>query len=253
MTTSATKVDIWMPVYVGDYLASTTRLTTAQHGAYFLMLLDYWKNGPPPDDDLTLSQIARLPVENWREIQHSISSFFQISDGKWIHPASDERLEEAKRNRINASNRGKLGAEARYRLKNNVLTIDEVMLHPSTEDGSSSSSSSVTLSPPASVASSKTKVNEKSIGVESEKFDLFWSIWPTDKNKVRRFEAQEFWGAERLSEHFDTIVAHVKSSITGEQWQGGFVPVPYNYLKQKMWLDGPPKQVPQFSFGRRVL
>jgi uncharacterized protein YdaU (DUF1376 family) len=43
--------DTWMPFYVGDYLSATGRLTTEQHGAYLLILLDYWKNGPPPNDD----------------------------------------------------------------------------------------------------------------------------------------------------------------------------------------------------------
>lgn len=83
----------WMPLYVADYLRKTTRLTTEQHGAYCLLIMDYWVNGAPPDDDVALAQIVRLPLNIWRKHRNVIQSFFAVKDAKWTHDRIDgERM-----------------------------------------------------------------------------------------------------------------------------------------------------------------
>jgi uncharacterized protein YdaU (DUF1376 family) len=113
----------WMPLYVADYLRKTTRLTTEQHGAYMLLIMDYWVNGAPPDDDTALAQIVRLPLSTWRKHRGVILSLpgqaFSVKDGKWIHDRiEDERMKalaitEVKR--AGGKERQRLAAEARAR------------------------------------------------------------------------------------------------------------------------------------------
>src|SRR2546421_11547938 len=75
-----------MPLYIGDYLADTGRLTTEGHGAYLLMLMDYWRTRRPlPDDDEQLGAITKLGAERFRKLRPILMHFFCIQDGCWLH------------------------------------------------------------------------------------------------------------------------------------------------------------------------
>lgn len=109
---------IWMPLYVGDYLADTTRLTTEQHGAYLLMLLDYWRNGPLPDDDGALAQITHLSPSAWASHKPALSKFFQITGCVWRSENLDAELKKAAENRAKASQKASAAAKARWEREN---------------------------------------------------------------------------------------------------------------------------------------
>jgi uncharacterized protein YdaU (DUF1376 family) len=106
--------DIWMPLYIGDYLADTSRLTTEQHGAYLLLIMDYWRNGPPPDNAQVLAQITRMSADAWSNAQAMLSSFFSVKGGFWHHDRIDSELVAAKANKEKATAKASAAASARW-------------------------------------------------------------------------------------------------------------------------------------------
>jgi uncharacterized protein YdaU (DUF1376 family) len=104
----------WMPLYIGDYLRDTARLTVAEHGAYLLLIMDYWVNGPPPDDDAKLAAIVRATPTTWRrKLRPTIELFFQKTDGFWRQKRID--FERARAHELNEQKRkaGQASAAAR--------------------------------------------------------------------------------------------------------------------------------------------
>ncbi|HYJ44039.1 MAG TPA: YdaU family protein [Xanthobacteraceae bacterium] len=73
----------WMPLYIGDYLRDTSRLTTEEHGAYLLLIMDYWVNGPPPDNDRQLAAIVKASPHKWKNLRKILGPFFKIREGYW--------------------------------------------------------------------------------------------------------------------------------------------------------------------------
>lgn len=90
------KPDVWMPLYVNDYLGDTTHLTTEQHGAYLLLLMSAWKRqGRLPNDDMQLAAICRLTLQSWRKHRSVILPFFSGSGDDLIHKRVSEELGKA--------------------------------------------------------------------------------------------------------------------------------------------------------------
>lgn len=108
------KTDAWMPLYIGDYLGATQRLTTEQHGAYLLLLMDYWRNGAPPNDDAVLAQIVRLSPTLWRKMKPVILGFFEPADGKLVHSRAETEIVRAVEHQVRRSSKAKKAADARW-------------------------------------------------------------------------------------------------------------------------------------------
>lgn len=112
------KVDIYMPLYIGDYLKDTMHLSPEQHGIYLLLLMNYWSQGGPlPDENDYLARVTKSSLEAWQSHRSVIGRFFTITDGMWRHERVDFELAKALKHKEAKSKGGKMGALARWNSK----------------------------------------------------------------------------------------------------------------------------------------
>lgn len=86
----------YMQLYVSDYLADTSHLNAAQHGAYLLLLMNYWQRGKPlPDSNDRLATVARMSSDEWTTHRGVLVEFFSLENGCWIHARVERDLRKA--------------------------------------------------------------------------------------------------------------------------------------------------------------
>lgn len=107
--------DVWMPVYLSEYLMNTLLLTTEQHGAYFLLRIAAWKSGGVlPNDPEQLQAITRLPPAKWKANEKVLRAFFVEHGDALHHEDIKKELAAALQNMENKSAAGRKGAYSRH-------------------------------------------------------------------------------------------------------------------------------------------
>lgn len=101
------KIDVWMPLYVGDYLRSTVDLTKAEHGSYLLSIMAYWDKGESLED----SKMRAICGKEY----YRVTEFYSMVDGRWHHKRIDEELSKARERALKAHEKSLKGVEARRR------------------------------------------------------------------------------------------------------------------------------------------
>lgn len=109
-----------MPLYIGDYLGDTSRLTLEQHGAYLLLMMDYWRNGPLPDNPVTLARILHISVDAWSMLEASIKQKFAVSQGVWRHKRIDAELAKVRERASQAKAKASKASRARWGIRHDA-------------------------------------------------------------------------------------------------------------------------------------
>lgn len=128
----------YMPLFVADYLADAAHLTTQQHGAYLLLIFNYWQRGGPlPDDDKRLASIARVGPREWAKMRDTLSEFFEISCGKWSHKRVDVELARVEAKSLKSKKAAKASVQRRFGERSTDVEPTDTQAHTSEAKASS--------------------------------------------------------------------------------------------------------------------
>lgn len=102
----------FMPFYIADYLADASHLTTFEHGAYLLLIMNYWQRGEAlPADEQKLARIARVNLRQWRLMAPTIEAFFSVRGNSWHHNRINSELHKVRAKSLKARESGLASVE----------------------------------------------------------------------------------------------------------------------------------------------
>lgn len=242
--------DTWMPLYIGDYLADTMHLNGAEHGAYVLLIMHYWRNGPLPDDDKTLAAIARTERKQWvSEIGPVVREFFHCEGAQLRHKRIDAEIARAERN----SSKRRDAANARWQQEQCKEDANASSPHCKTDDPrgrepSPSPSPSERKKDSLASLAPRARGNAPRQGeIADAAFERWYLAYP---RKIGKGAARRAYRAALQKTTAETLQAAVGSAA----WDGDprFIPHPATWLNGERWLDQPsPAGKPVNGHNRR--
>jgi uncharacterized protein YdaU (DUF1376 family) len=109
------KADIWMPLYIGDYLSDTAHLSAEESGAYLHLLMHSWKTGALPSNLEILRRIAKVETDAWSNAWSTLQAFFkQCPDGSWMQDRLEKERLSWQTKKEKSSEKAAKAAKARW-------------------------------------------------------------------------------------------------------------------------------------------
>lgn len=196
-----------LPLWTDAYLADTRHLSTLEHGAYLLLLMEAWRRPhcDLPDDDRILARLAGLSGSEWADVKPIVMDLW-ILDGRsktWKQKRlTDERAYVKKKSRSQSDK-----ATKRW---NKTKTNDAAAL-PDECPGD---------------APTPTPTEEEPKGSPSSRAPKQQSSIPADFDPVLTPSAQEdadFLGAERTAQELRKFRDHYTANGKRmKDWQAAF-------------------------------
>jgi uncharacterized protein YdaU (DUF1376 family) len=201
-----------MQLYVSDYLADTAHLTAQQHGAYMLLLMNYWQRGKALDNsNERLSHVARLSPEEWADAKATLEEFFIVEDNLWTHARVEDDLAKIREKSAKASFAGRRSVVARG-LNERSTNAEQSLNHEEEEEEEDKDKD----------------INKKDLFVE------FWNEYPIKVGKGAAIKA--FKKAIRTTDADIIIRGATRYKLDPNRVQG-YTAHASTWLNAQRWLD----------------
>jgi len=212
----------YIQLYVADYLADTMHLTAEEHGAYLLLIMNYWQTGKPISEK-RIQAITRVSNERITDVTETLQEFFNIDDDNvWHHGRIEAELEKVRSKSIKASVAGKKSAQKRWgnnKTVTSVITNVTKTLQPNDNHTDTDTDTDTDTE----------NINKKTHAIA---FDDFYKKYPVKKSKAVAAKKWKSLSDEKRRLAIDGIEKY-KASVP----EGISFVHPSTYLSQERWTD----------------
>jgi uncharacterized protein YdaU (DUF1376 family) len=201
----------YMQFYVNDYLADTAHLNAIQHGAYILLLMNYWQQGKPLNNNRErLASVARMTPEEWEDNREILAEFFWIDGDIWTHARVENDL-----------------AKVREKSEKASISARQAFAKRSLSDRNANGEQS----PIYTDTDTDTKKN-----IYTPDFERFWETYPL---RVGKGSAMKAWVKALKKSNADAIIEGAERYAKDPNRDPSFTAHPATWLNGDRWLDSP--------------
>lgn len=201
----------YMQLYVNDYLADTAHLNATQHGAYILLLMNYWQQGKPLNNSRErLAFVARMTADEWEDNREILAEFFWVDGDVWTHARVENDL-----------------AKVREKSEKASVSARQAFAKRSLSDRSANGEQS----PIYTDTDTDTKKDKYTDG-----FEKFWNTYPIKAGKGSALKA---WVKAIKKATPEIIVEGAGRYASDPNREPEFTAHPATWLNGERWLDSP--------------
>jgi uncharacterized protein YdaU (DUF1376 family) len=207
-----------MQLYVNDYLADTAHLNASQHGAYMLLIMNYWQQGKPLNNSRErLGSVARMTPDEWEDNREILAEFFWIDGDIWTHARVENDL-----------------AKVREKSEKASVSARQAFAKRSQSDRIANGEQSPTYT--------DTDTDTKK-DIYTESFEDFWKTYPL---RVGKGSAMKAWVKAIKKTTPEIIIEGADRYGKDPNRDPAFTAHPATWLNGDRWLDSPlPLKRPQ--------